>query len=102
MGKQITATVVDSKQIAAKILDAILVRSGTDDVNSIKFNFTNADLVNGILTKYHGLNSIVDVTVSNGVTEVEVTVNFDNLNQVSLDLTRIVPLVGTWTVLIEK
>jgi len=101
----IDASLVQHRKITAKALDAIFYSNqGNQDNNvSIKFSFTTADLDNGILRKYHGLNSdVVDVSVrTNTNIEVEVPVLYDNANQVSLDFNSLLPLIGTWQVLIE-
>lgn len=69
---------------------------------SVTYFFTSADLVNGKLTKYHGFNSVVDVSVFNQfLEEIEVGVDSSNSNSVTVDLSRL-NVIGNWQIKIEK
>lgn len=100
--KKITLKILENK-LSAKIVEVVVIESGVSDINSISFTFTQNDIVDNKLTKYHGLNSpIVDVSITDNMNnEIMLGLHIINTNNVEIDFTR-VQVIGTWRCLIEK
>lgn len=71
--------------------------------STFALNFTNANLVAGILTVNHNLPSSPASTTIRDDTNFEIVpddVEFINVNTLEIDLSSYAPIVGTWRVLV--
>jgi hypothetical protein len=91
------------EKIQAKIINLIVLSSGGDDTDSIIFNFSNNDLVNGKLRRVHNFQKLaVDISVFDNINkEVMIGVEIIDLNTIELDFSR-ANINGVWKLLIEK
>lgn len=100
--KSINAAIISNKSIKSSILRVIYKEVSPIPVDSLNFLFSASELINNTLTKYHGFNSRVDVSVFNELgEEVEVEVDASNLNYVTVNLGRLT-VTNNWTIKIEK
>lgn len=100
--KSLTVNMVDAASIKTKLVKVIYLGESPVVVNSIEFTLTANDLINNKLIKFHGLNSVVDVTVFDNLgTNVGIGIEIIDDDRVQLDFQRLV-VNGIWKVLIEK
>ena len=102
--KKETAKTANTNPIKATISKVIFTSfpPQSSDKMSVNFYFTSSDLTNNKLTKYHGFNSVVDVSVFDATgEEVEVSVDVSDPMRVTIDLGRL-QVENTWQIKIEK
>jgi hypothetical protein len=102
ISKPIISASINNYKQSAEVSKSIFVGTSLAEKVSTNYFFTSNDLVDNKLTKFHGFNSVVDVSVFNNVNEeIEVAVDASNPNSVTVDLGRL-EVTGTWTIKIER